>query len=362
MDNRGVDIPNFMKPAPKLSYGSINIIREQIAKRFDIDASAIGYDQGPRSVDFSYKGEVLATVSYNWDKGCYGSLQIKPINRDLVQKVDRLEVQNRKARKLALKREESARKWKRIGIGGIAALVLLGAMAMPPHFAEWVNAENETAQVQEIGPIMGTSSIESVPNVVLEDWTNYAISEVSKSAGESEWEEVQTMGNNMVSYYGIPVLSSYYNMLDYQDQLVYYPAEVVGSNPNDLSRNFRNAAYTFNEELEGSIFSQYTFDKSPYVTAIVADRNGNVAQRGEGTGEVVDSNGEVIVDVGDDYEYDVYLNAAALDADLNINDLPADESIIVTRNGISQVYVTTDVAYNILNNDGEYVAENENSK
>ena len=254
-----------------------------------------------------------------------------------------------------MKKEESARKWKKIGVGGIAVLVLLGAMIMPPHFAEWVNAANETAQVQEVGPVMGYSSIESVPNVVLEDWTNYAISEVSKSSRDSEWEEVKTMGNNIVSYYGIPVLSSYYNMLDYQDQLVYYPAEIVGSNPTDLSRNFRNAAYTFNEELEGSIFSQYTFDKSPYVTAIVADRNGNVAQRGEGTGEVVDANGDV-------YEYDVYLNAAALDADLDINSLPADDSIIVTNNGISQVYVSTDVAYNILNNDGEYVAENENSR
>jgi hypothetical protein len=362
MDARGVDIPNFMKTAPRLSYGSINIIRDQIARRFDIDASLIGYDQGPRSVDFSYKGNILATVSYNWDKRCYGSLEIKPINRELVQRVDQLEVQNRKTRKLALKREESVRKWKKIGIGGIAALVLLGAMAMPPHFAEWVNAENQTAIVEEVGPVMGIQSIESIPNVALEDWTNYAISEISKSSKDSEWDEVKTMGNNIVSYYGIPVLSSYYNMLDYQDQLAYYPAEIIGSNPDNLSRNFRNAAYSFNEQIEGSIFSQYTFEKSPYVTAIVADKDGNVAQRGEVAGEVVDANGDVITEVGDDQEYDVYLNAAALDADIDINYLPAEESIIVTRDGVSQVYVTTDVAYNILNNDGEYVVENENSK
>lgn len=188
---------------------------------------------------------------------------------------------------------------------GVGALVGVGAI----HNA----LTNEPAGIVQQEPDLNT--VANANDLILFSWANYAMTELSELANDSEYDQVRSMAENMRIDYFTPIMSSYYSYLE--EGMLDLPVELTGESIRTNHNSFRNNAYLFDEELQSSYFSSCSFKNSPFANAIVVDAYGKVVSGVDGGlfGEVYDSNGELIT-FESEMGYSIFIRAQ----DVNGND------------------------------------------
>lgn len=232
---------------------------------------------------------------------------------------------------------------KRFVLQGLGAAVLAGALIVGGK-----HAYSETPkQAPDIATTLNTYSVDTANDLLLFNWSNYAMGEIADIVNDSEYlSEIEH--DNLYGNYFVPIMSSYYN---YQEQL-------ESDLPKDFNMSseyhgeFRRAAKEFNERLADSLyFGNLTFEQSPYAVGTVVDDKGlalaNLSRTAEGyvlpngelvgsalAGEVYDENG-VLVNANEMGSYDVLIPAVKVKNNTyDINSLPDDAKTI---NGVTYV-------------------------
>ena len=166
---------------------------------------------------------------------------------------------------------------------GIGALTGIGAI----HRA----LTDEPVQiVQEVN----LNTVANANDILLFNWANYAMGELSEISRNSDYDHVMGMAEIMRTDYFTPIMSSYYSYVE--EGMLDLPVELTGESIKTNHNSFRNNAYLFDEELQDRGFGDCSFKNSPFANAIVVDAYGLVVSSSDGGlfGEIYDSKGELI--------------------------------------------------------------------
>lgn len=232
-------------------------------------------------------------------------------------------MQERKQRKLKVQRN------RRIGVAiaaaGMIALASYGVVHLPStavRDVEPVTVASSTIMEEK------TASIVTAEDLLLIEWANYAIGEVSQICSSSPYEAVSCQYDIAYPDYFAKVMQSYYGYLDYLDQeKIGFPADLIASSKENAHTSFRSNAIAFDEYLENNVaFRNLTFSNSPYAYSILVDKDGKVVT-GE-SGVVIGEDGQVVT-IDDTSSYDVYIKASVVPgAHYTLTNLPEDAILV----------------------------------
>lgn len=216
---------------------------------------------------------------------------------------------------------------RRIGVAiaaaGIVALIGYGVIHLP-------SPSREAEPVTVASPVTEerTTSIVDADDLVLVEWSNYAIGEVLDICHSSPYESLSSQYDIVYHDYFVPVMQNYYNYLDYLDQEMHgFPPELTASSKKKTHDSFRDYTLTFDSYLESSAaFQSFTFANSPYAYSLLVDKDGNVIDGEDGV--VFGEDGQVIAWEDKD-SYDVYIKASAVPGErYTLANLPSDAILV----------------------------------
>lgn len=330
-----IDIP-FGRPY-RLTDNSIDKVRVSLAKTINcrVEEIRVTYDRnkgyyfyGPYDIcvaDLLFEGNDYRGVQI------YGGIiedlkvQLEEERKRVEEETRQREVRERRERQEQLRREQRAKKRKyvlqkyvvpavAITAGGIIVLTGIGAI----HNAVTKEPTGIVQQEQDLNTVANANDL------ILFAWANHAMGEISEIAGESKYDHVQTMSENLRVDYFTPIMSSYYNYIE--EGMLDLPLELTGEAIKTNHNSFRNNAYLFDEELQNRGFGKCSFSNSPFANAIVVDAYGQVVNGSDNGlfGEVYDTKGELIT-LESDMGYIVYIRAEdVLGNDYGTSNYPED--------------------------------------
>lgn len=235
------------------------------------------------------------------------------------QEARRIRVEKEKRRKFKLQKYKSV--GKRVAAGALITFVVFAAGAkISDVVIDQVNAKNTPVITFE----QNLNTIGSANDIILAEWIDYAMSEVTDTYENSEWkEQLSYQVEYLKSSYYIPTASAYY---DYIERVEANMPELDGDLKEKYHTRFRDNAIAFNDELKAKSYNSATFANSPFANAVVVDSLGNLVTNEVGNGVVYDSNGELIYDRAD---YSIYVRATDIENNnYTLENLPVDARFI----------------------------------
>lgn len=312
---------DFISNPYRLTERSINSDIERFAGRCNCRPGLIEAVFSDKGYYFYYKsnsGKSIPVGDRIWYRNRYLGLNfynaqieeiIEEIKREEIeaQRVEEEKIRAREERRAedelrkqkAQKRRFALQKGKEIGkrftAAGLAVLIAIGAIKIGIDVSKRFFPQDDEIAITTEAPVRVLNTIQSANDILLMEWANSVCSELNQAADATPYEGVKSISADLKEYGFIPVASNYYSYLDQVDLLAAgMPLEVIGESIDSLHKKFRNAAYSFDESLEGSVFAQYSFDDSIYASAILLDDNGNVITCESGTNEAYNASGELI--------------------------------------------------------------------
>lgn len=352
----------FARPY-RLTDNSLDKIRVSLAKAINCrveeinvsyDANRGYYFYGPYDIcvaDLLFEGSEYRGVQI------YGGIvedlkvQLEEERRRVADETRKREIRERRERQEQIRKDKRNKKIKfvlqkyvvcGVMITSLGAGVLVGVGAI--HKAV---TKEPTAIVQQ-EPDLNT--VANANDLILFSWANHAMSELSEIANDSEYDQTRSTAENMRVDYFTPIMSSYYTYLE--EGMLDLPVELTGDSIRTNHNSFRNNAYLFDEELQGSVFSECSFSNSPFANAIVVDAYGKIVSGVDGGlfGEVYDSNGELIT-FESEMGYSIFIRA---------QDVPGND--YGTSNYPEDAIMYKGVAYVNASHLNDYEAPNMGSK
>lgn len=263
-------------------------------------------------------GILVGDITFNYSRGEYNNIKYHTGAREaIIEEANKRKAQKRKNEQKKFRLQKGIRLGVALTTASIIGLTALGVIK-PLDFIFHDNSQTVVAsEVSE-------TSILDANDLLALRWADYAMGEVSEICSNTEYETVANMREIAYADYYVKVMSSYYDYLDYYDQMSSgIPEDLITDGMSRAHNNFRSNLLSFDEYLKNSVaFSNCTFSNSPFSDAIIIDDMGQVASSGV-DGEIVDSTGNVIT--YDDGNYEVYVKG--VDFGYNLDNLP-DSSII----------------------------------
>jgi hypothetical protein len=314
-----LDIP-FSRPY-RLTDNSLDKIRVSLAKTINcrVEEINVHYDKekgyyfyGPYDIcvaDLLIEGSEYRGVSIYGGIVADLKVQLEDERRRTAEEARKRIRQEQREAKERARKEERNRKVRfvlqKYVVPGVAITTLgIGALVGIGAIHEAVTKE-PTAIVQQEQDL---NTVANANDLILFAWSNYAMSELSDIAAESQYDQVGTMAENMRIDYFTPIMSSYYSYVE--EGMLDLPIELTGEAIKTSHNSFRNNAYLFDEELQDRGFGKCSFRNSPFANAIVVDSYGQVVTGTENGlfGEVYDSKGELIT-LESEMGYTIYVRA-----------------------------------------------------
>ncbi|HAB67352.1 MAG TPA: hypothetical protein DCE23_08295 [Firmicutes bacterium] len=285
----------------------------------------------------------IGDIRFNMRGGEYQKLEIysggvsevaQREHRDQIRQIE----QNKKARH---RRRFALQVGRTIAATAVIAVVSLGALKYMGIIDTPEKPHTPTIDTVVVAQEHNINTINTASDVILVEWANYAMGQVRDICSESEYEYFETLSDDTYSDYFAPVMSSYYNYLDYKDADLpiipeYGDRDIVASS----HQTFRNNLVTFANYLHDSdYFSKISFSSSPFANAVVTDKEGNILEAGAISGELVGTDGSTITSE-DKYSIKVRLTDLK-NTEYSLDNLPPDATIID-----GEVYVDSSCIYN----------------
>ncbi len=322
MTNRQIDIPISL--AYRINGESLGKIKDRLANAVGCEISEINerFDNEKGYTFFGPYQTPIADLVWNngYDKVRRYDSSINKL-RERLDKDAKDAEQHRKGahgKKTKFKLQKGVAIGVAITLAGMTALVGTGIIKLP-----FVNKEPVGQEY-----VINRNTIVSVDDLVLYDWLNYAMGEVTDAAYSSENEKFLADREYIYQTFFVPTMSSYYDYLSVKESDL--PYELVGDAEKQHHNNYRNMAYQFDEVIQRGAFSQFSFEYSPYANAVVVDSNGDVLKgSSEGLfGEITDVNGQEVIPDGTIY-YQVYVRAIDIpNNNYDLHNLPEDAIMI----------------------------------
>lgn len=244
------------------------------------------------------------------------------------QEERKAKIEQEKQRKFKLQKYKTV--GKRVAVGALISFLVFAAGAkISDVVIDQVNAKNATVITFE----QSLNSIGSANDIILAEWIDYAMSEVTDSYENSEWkDQLQYQVEYLKTSYYIPTASAYY---DYVERIeADMPDLLDGDLKERYHTRFRDNAIAFNDELKAKGYNSATFSNSPFANAVVVDSLGNIVTN-DNNGVIYDSNGELIYDRAD---YSIYVRANDIENNnYSLDNLPSDARFI---NGEAYVLIS----------------------
>lgn len=313
---------SFISRRYNLAESSLENVAESFEKTFNLKIKEIEENEDGYIFVGDF-GILVGEMLFDKTKGAYKRPVYHSGSREAILKERNRRINAQRTRKFKLQRR------KRLGIAiaaaGIIALTGLGVIKSTV-FSGDINPT--PVAVQEASQ---QSSIYESNDILLLEWANHAMGEVSEVCDASEYDGVQSLREQVYTDYFAKGMSSYYNYVDICDQEKEgFPAELIAESKENAHSSFREKLIYFNDYLKNSIyFSDFTFENSPFTDAVLVDQDGNVLQEND-NGSVILSDSEEAVYIDSDYR--VYVRAE--DANFTLTNLPEDA---IVKDGI--VYV-----------------------
>lgn len=339
-NNRNIDIMITKKYS--LSEKFLNQIMDKIMEDTGISTICYETENGYVFKDDRYSIPV-GELTFNVIGGNYKKVQLYSAGIDEVR-IRQTEERNRKieaGKRARQKRRFALQVRKTIAATAVIAAVSIGGLMAAGVIDSPFKPHTPSIDTVTVAETPRLNNINNASDVVLVEWANSAMSEVREICDGSEYDYFKTLSQEVYTDYFVPVMSSYYNYLDYKDaDLPIFPEygdrDIVG----EAHQTFRNNVITFANYLRDSMyFSKITFASSPLSNAVVTDKNGNVlSASGDRTGEVLGPDGSTLTS-SESYDVKVQLNDLE-GTPYSLDNLPADATII---NG--EVYVNSSHMY-----------------
>ncbi len=313
-------------------------VLDEISKRIEEKYGLKVIDIMETEFGYIFKGKygfTIGDVTYNFGKEDYEVFNYHNGVKESIESRDKI-VQER--RKHPIRRSYRVQRNIAIGVAitmaGVVALTSLGVIK-PLN-----KKQDDLNEVGIVTNVAKLNTIYSASDLILVEWSNYAIAGVRDY--ETEIEYLNTVKDDIYFNLFAPTMSTYYNYLDWLDSDL--PDELIGTSIERTHADFRENALRFDEYLSTSPFREYTFDNSPFANALVVDSNGQNLKSSDGNnGELKDDSGKVVTY---DDSYKLYVTAISVKgSDFSISNLP-DDTII--RNG--EAYVSVNHLFESLNN------------
>lgn len=313
--------PTILFPKPsKLTDSSLDKIRMSLAKAINCRVEEIKayfdkdkgyYFYGPYDICVA---DCLIEGSEYRGLSIYGGVvedlkvQLEDERRRAAEDARRrMRIQQKEAKERA-RREERNRKVRFVLQKYVVPGVLITAVGLGSLAAIGAIKDYRAKEPIEVVQVADLNTVANANDLILFSWANYAMSELSQIAAESQYDQIGTMAENMRVDYFTPIMSSYYNYVE--EGMLDLPIELTGESIKTSHNSFRNNAYLFDEELQDRGFGKCSFKNSPFANAIVVDAYGQiVAGTDNGLfGEVYDSKGELIT-LDSEMGYTIFVRA-----------------------------------------------------
>lgn len=330
---KGLDF--ISKRRYRLTEKAINDLIDRVTTEYGVDIlEVVENDDG-----YIFKGKYGLTIgdlTYDIKRGGYQDFNFyRGVVENIKEQDARMEKKSR--------RDYKIQRNKKIGIAITAAgIIVLSGIGV----IRGINAYKDHAS-QQIGVVQEEThltNVEDANDLVLVAWANYAIGEVSHYYGDSEYEALRSVKDDIYANLYAPLMKSYYDYLDCMDSGM--PYDIVGTSMENYHRAFRSNVAEFNNYLEEANLDMCAFDRSPFSDAVVFDTAGNVVVSNERyKGEVKDSSGNLVTYDGD-IPYSVYIQVKDIpNHDYSVTNLPVDAKVYNGEN-----YVDLDHLYDFKNN------------
>lgn len=308
-----------------LSEATLERIIQDVERVYGVKVLKIKETEGGYVLLGKY-GFSIGDITFNYKTKKYNQFNF---HRGVVELIDK---KNQEV--LAKRKKYKVQRTKRrvtLTAAGLAVLISLGVVA-GKHISETKALDANPSYVAVETERQHLNTITTANDLLLVNWANYAMGRVSDVCSNSEYDAIQVMRDDVYANLFVPVMSNYYDYLDYNDSPL--PDDMVGDLMSKKHERFRMLVADFDDYLTTSpAFSSCAFSQSPFVNAVVVDKNGNVI--GDSIryyGETFDNDGKLVTY---DDNLKIFIRADDVpNSNYSISNLPSDTMFL---NGVAYV-------------------------
>lgn len=157
-----------------------------------------------------------------------------------------------------------------------------------------------------------TKTINEASDIILVHWANYVIKQIEK---DNYSKKLNSQDKEIFMNHFLHMMINYYNYLDQIESGL--PKNLIQNSIMNYHEQFRKEAYLLNETLKTEAFIDLSYNKTPYLNAMIFDNKGiNLVDKGM-LGEQVDSDGKIVTFNLFKSNYTVYLQETENDKAVN---------------------------------------------